>query len=441
MSIISKFLSATNYKIDESHIGNIKPSASAEITGKDGAFVELRFNELTKLNTVTLFEKGENITDFEIYYEKDGELVRIYRQNRCCPFRLCAIPEIETKKIRIMILKTRKGYFNKLSVYAYNLPKKERDFRCTAYIVPSYNSKLDAGNLKLYNNFNIIGKTKIDAETGEIKFADEEKDGIKYSGKEEFETTLKLIKDNTENAKIVATFFTDGPIEKMVQKRNSIPFLKKFTDKYDIDGVSFDWEYPKSSKQWRDFDKYLIALKAGLGEKQITLALASWLRYHFSKKALESIDVAEIMTYDNMQRDIDGHHSEFFSDGPNAIYHFVKMGFNLSQLNLGLPYYARPVDGKGYWRDYSEEAEKLGRYSNVAEDEYEDVDWKQNKIAVKARFYNCCQMIEDKTAFCIYHNVGGIMCWHLGIDLPHDNPLCLSSAVAKTLSDRITETK
>lgn len=441
MSIISKLLHLSDYQINQSNIDGNYPVISGEFKGEDGACLDFNFNEPTKLNAITLFEKGENVTDFEIYAEQKGEFCLIYKQNRCSPFRLCAIPQIKTTKIRILVLKTRHGHFGKISAYAYNLPEKKRDFRRTAYVVPSRTGKIDAGNLNFYNNFNIIGVTKIDAQTGEVKFADERFEGKIYSGKERFENWLDFVKKNTKNAKIVVTFFTEGPIEKMVCNRNSIPELKKFIDKYGLDGVSFDWEYPKNSKQWRDFDEYLIALKEGIGDKSITLALASWLRYRFSQKALECIDVAEIMTYDNMQRDIDGHHSEFFSDGPNAVYHFVDMGFKLSQLNLGLPYYARPVDGTGYWSDYKWEAEKLGKYGNVAKDEYKDNDWKNKQIVVKPRFYNSCQMIEDKTAFCIYGDVGGIMCWHLGADADHDNPLCLSAAVDKTVKNRTTLTK
>lgn len=441
MSIISKFLRLSNYQIDQSSIDGNYPIISGEFKGEDGACLDFNFNEPTELNAITLFEKGENVTDFEIFAESDGEYELIYKQNRCSPFRFCAIPQIKTTKIRILVLKTRHGHFGKISAYAYNLPKKNRDFRRTAYVVPSQKGKIDADNMKFYNNFNIIGKTKVDYKTGKVMFEDERIDGGTFSGKEIFEKWLALIRKNNKRAKIVVTFFTEGPIEKMVCNRNSIPEIKKFIDEYELDGVSFDWEYPKNAKQWRDFDEYLIALKEGIGEKSITLALASWLRYRFSQRALECIDVAEVMTYDNMQRDVDGYHSEFFSDGPNAIYHFVKMGFKLSQLNLGLPYYARPVDGTGYWSDYKLEAEKLGRYGNVAFDEYKDNDWKNKKITVKPRFYNCCQMVEDKTAFCIYADVGGIMCWHLGIDADHSNPLCLSAAVDKTIKERTTTAK
>lgn len=442
MSFISKFLRLSNCQICKEHIDGTYPVVSGEFSGEDGACLDFNFDKPTALNAITLFEKGENVTDFEIYAHIDGEYSLIYKQNRCSPFRFCAIPQIETTKIRILVLKTRSGHFHKISAYAYNLPKKQREFRRTAYVIPSVNMNIDKGNIGLYNNFNLIGNTKIDAESGKVSIVDEvTDDGVTHSGKESFERALKLIRENCKgDFKIVATFFTEGPIEKMVQKRNSIPELRRFMDEYNLDGISFDWEYPKNKKQWQDFDKYLIALKEGIGEKSITLALPSWLRYNFSEKALKCIDVAEIMTYDNMQRDVDGHHSEFFSDGPNAIYHFVNKGFKLSQLNLGLPYYARPVNATGYWSDYSTEVDKLGRYCNVAENEYEDIDWKKKTITVKPRFYNCCQMIEDKTAFCIYGNVGGIMCWQLGSDVPASHELSLSSAVYKTVKERTTKT-
>ena len=41
-----------------------------------------------------------------------------------------------------------------------------------------------------------------------------------------------------------------------------------------------------------------------------------------------------------------------------------KSGVDLSKVNLGLPFYSRPIDMAGYWGNYYDVAEKLGIYGN-----------------------------------------------------------------------------
>lgn len=424
MNLIPSLLKMGNFKISKKSFDGNFPKQSGAFCGKDMDYLDLYFPAPTTINMITLFEKGENVTDFEIYYEKDGAFERIYKQNRIADFRLCALPEVCTKTIRIKVLKTRKGFFKEIYASAYCLPPKPVQFRTTAYIVLDAYKKIDTENLRDYNKFNLIGGIQMN-DCGEVSF-----------DAENFNGALQMLRTHDENADIVATLMSEGSMVSVLKNPKTPENIKKFLDTYALNGVSFDWEFPKNLYEWLVFDRFIVRLKEVIGKKSITLALPSWMRYRFSKKALSCIDVAEVMTYDNMPRDVDGHHSEFFSDGPNAMYHFVQIGFSLAQLDLGLPYYARPVNGTGYWSDYRTEVDKLDWFTNVAHDEYRDLDWKQKEILVKPRFYNCCQMIEDKTAFCIYAGVGGVMVWALNSDTPADHPLCLSKVLTKTLSER-----
>lgn len=427
MNVAHFFLKLTNHKVDEHKFAGASPVASGAFSGKDNDCFDLNFPEPTSVNAITLSEQGERVTDFEIYVEKDGKLEMVYRQNRISEFRFCAIDEITTSKIRIKILKTRKGSFKNVCIYAYQLEKKKTSFRKMAYVVTSDCDKIDKNNLKYYNQFNIIGSIAMSA------------DGRVYCKDNDFERMLSILREHDKNADVVVTMFADSSYVKTFKNKNTVKNIKEFLNKYALNGVSFDWEFPKSHFQWKLFDKFIVELKKEIGDKRITLALPSWLAYRFSSEALDCIETAEVMTYDNMSRDIDGHHSEFFSDCANAVYHYVKKGFKLSQIDLGLPYYARPVNGTAYWSDYRDEAEKLGWFSNVAEDEYQDVDVNKKPITVKPRFYNSCQMIADKTAFCVHAGVGGIMVWSLGSDIEENNDLCLSKLMSKTVSDRTEE--
>lgn len=427
MSLASSFVKLGNHKMEEKSFCGKLPLAVGSFSGKDGDCFELCLDSPKSVNMLTLFESGENVTDFEIYVEKDGKNEMVYRQNRISDFRLCAIDEVQTQKISVKIVKTRKGKFKKVRMYAYCMEKKKTPFRTTAYIITDDYTKVDKSNMKYYNRFNLIGDIKMNA------------DGSVVCDKEKFEGALNMVREHDPNADIVATFFANGDYVKVFKNKRTSSEIKKFLDKYDLNGASFDWEFPKNFYEWRVFDKFIVELKEKIGSKTITLALASWLNHTFSKKVLDCIDVAEVMTYDNMSRDIDGHHSEFFSDGPNAVHHFIKRGFDPSKIDLGLPFYARPVDGAGYWKDYKAEVDKMDKFTNVVGGEYRDLDWKKKEITVKPRFYNSYQMICDKTAFCAYSGVGGIMVWSLSGDAEESHPLCLSRAINKTLSERTEE--
>lgn len=423
MKLIPAFLGLFDFDVNKNSFDGNLPVAAASFSGKTGDFAEIIFEKPTSVNLITLFEKGESVTDFEIYAESESGFEMIYKQERISKFRVCAIKEVTAKRILIKIVGTRKGRFGEIKAFAYMLPKKKTQLRKTAYVVTEKFEDIDFDNIKFYNKFNVIGNVDLN-ENGEITYKEDRLHG-----------TLKMLRSNNPDADIVVTL-GGKQLVKAFRTSEAAENIKKFIDEFELNGISFDWEYPKGPYEWRVFDRFIIKLKETIGEKTITLALASWLRYHFSKKALAAIDVAEIMTYDDMPRDIDGHHSEFFIDGPNAVYHFVQKGFKLSQLNLGLPYYARPVDGSGYWKDYKAEVDKMDKFTNLVHGDYEDIDAEKKKIIVKSRFYNSCQMIADKTAFCIYGNVGGVMVWHIGIDAPASHELCLSKALNNELESR-----
>lgn len=435
MKIIPAILSLFDYKPEKSTFYGNVPLSSNTFHGKNGTYLDFDFKKPTKINLITLFEKGENVTDFEIYYKEKNQFKMFYKQNRISKLRVCAFDDIITTKIRIKILNTRKGYFKQIDAYIYNLPKKQCKFRKTAYMLAEVQNKTDPNNLKCYNNFNVIGCIRMN-EKGEIFFPNVKNEFGEFNGKERFESALAMIREHTESPAIAVTILSSDYI-KAFKNQNTVSNIERFLSKYNLDGISFDWEYPKNIYEWRVFDKFIVELKRKIGNKKITLALASWLRYRFSKTAVNCIDTVEVMTYDNMKRDIDGHHSEFFSDCANAVNHFIKMGFDTSQLDLGLPYYARPVDSAGYWKDYKDEVDKMDKFTNVVSGDYRDIDAEKKQIIVKDRFYNSCQMIEDKITFCIYADVGGVMIWELGADTSSNHELCLSKTLNDTVRKRL----
>lgn len=119
-------------------------------------------------------------------------------------------------------------------------------------------------------------------------------------------------------------------------------------DKYDLDGIHFDYEHPLSAKAWRHFNRFLVSMGKKLGERSLGVALCEW-NLKLSTSALKYVDTVEVMLYDIY--DAEGRHSTTETVKANS----KKIGLSgipYEKVNIGLPFYARPSDSGAYWYDY-----------------------------------------------------------------------------------------
>lgn len=118
----------------------------------------------------------------------------------------------------------------------------------------------------------------------------------------------------------------------------------------------------------------------------------------------------------------------------------MKKGLKKEQLDLGIPFYARPTDRAAQWFDYKTEAEQLGWFGNVATGPQEVTEWQNNApvqvTATSPRYYNGCQMVYDKTAYAMDFGLGGMMVWNYAGDLPYENGLSLFRAMGMAATHR-----
>jgi hypothetical protein len=68
-------------------------------------------------------------------------------------------------------------------------------------------------------------------------------------------------------------------------------------DKYDFDGVHFDYEYPISTKAWYYYNNFLVSLDKKLGDYTLGVAGNAW-NIKFTPAAIRAIDTFEAMIYD-----------------------------------------------------------------------------------------------------------------------------------------------
>ena len=191
-------------------------------------------------------------------------------------------------------------------------------------------------------------------------------------------------------------------------------------DKYDFDGVHFDYEYPISKKAWRNYNKFLVSLDKKLGEYTLGVAASDW-NINFSTGAIKAIDSLELMVYDFV--DSEGKHATY--EETVKLMENVKLrGMPLEKVNIGLPFYSRPTDMSAYWYGYN------GYYEGIDEN-----GWYHCEDTDKDFWFNTTDVIEKKTEYAINNGYGGVMIWHYNCDLPSTHKDSLLKAVGTAIEN------
>ena len=182
-------------------------------------------------------------------------------------------------------------------------------------------------------------------------------------------------------------------------------------EKYDFDGVHFDYEYPITSNAWHYFNKFLVSLRAYLrDEYTLGVALSTW-NVSLTSGAISAIDTLELMTYDYV--DANGKHATY-EDTVTQIKKLKYKGVPVGKINVGLPFYSRPKDMSPYWYDFIDCYDKMNRNGWYHCDEINKDCW-----------FNTSEVISQKTEYAINNGFGGVMIWHYSCDLPlsHEDSL------------------
>ena len=420
--------------------------------------ITLSFSEPTTFNTVVLKESGDVIREFSFYYlNSQGEKKFIYKQDLVEGYRYCSFETITTTEFIIEIKGTSEDWtISDIEIY-YMGDTCNDDFRVTAYVVSQYTYKSESvqkEHFKAITHVNLISTVFI-SEDGEIYFLDSYIDGVLVDGETIFETSLNNIRQAIEpGTTIVATLLgqdkngsgldTITIHERAFASKNFVSNAVAFQEKYNLDGLSFDYEYPETMAQYKKLFEACRSLKEAMAPGSLmTVALGTWTLakpFIFDRSLLECVDWVESMNYDEMREDPHNYHSTFSTscydffksvNGINDVFGDSPMTYTSTKdINLGLPFYSRPTDGRGYWGDYKYVAESLGKYTNVKTDEY------YNGELLPPTYYNSYQMIYDKVCYCIDTGVGGVMVWHYSCDMPWDSGLSLWHAIYDAVESR-----
>lgn len=309
-------------------------------------------------------------------------------------------------------------------------PVDAKDFRVTAYVVGgSLNENFDYTNLERVTDVIFFGCADFD-ENGKIILS------------ENFDSELNILKSYLTGQNLYINILgpksqsdSDDWNDQMydLADRHTNAFesgnlessIKTVLDKYGFDGVVFDYEFPLRSKDWKAYDKFIVSLNSVLGDEyKIGMSMVGW-NLKQSEEAMNATDFFEIMSYDLWDKE--GNHATL-EIAKDDIDKFVKNGYDKAQLDLGLPFYARPTTQEAYWYDYKTYYDKIDENGLFSDSE-----------TGLTFSFNTYDVIKEKTEYALDNGLGGVMVWHYSCDLPKDNEKSLFGAIYSAKESKINE--
>lgn len=414
----------------------------------EGDSFTLQFDGKKKFNTISLTEIGSAVTSFELYI--NGK--KVYASDRIGKFRYCALSyTYEADELTVKAVKCEDG-----ATWAIEKPKvyfvektADDDFAVMSYIYTAKALQLEEEDKKIIGcttQFNIFSSLYLLAD-GTVYFKPHTlADGRSVEGEDAFRQAIANLREFNPKAEIVATILGSEDIvgdgldqekrHNTAMTKNKDNFIKnilKVIDDYDLDGIAFDYEYPHNLITNNNYGNFLKKLKLAMPEgKQLNCAFSLWnltVFGTFPRSKLKYVDHIELMAYDGF--DEYGDHSSFYTMCAEVLAKLEDKGIDMSKVNLGLPFYSRPIDSAAYWGNYNDYCHLLGEYGNslmqiinVDGQEYEQLC-----------YYNSRQLIYDKTSYALDAGIGGVMIWHYGCDTK-DESLSLYGAISQAIADR-----
>jgi len=196
-----------------------------------------------------------------------------------------------------------------------------------------------------------------------------------------------------------------------VSRSTFVNQMVEFVERYQLDGVDIDWEYPDPNPTDNNSAQNYLDLMRELHEvlhppgKLLTTAVPGLHGDGFLPESFAYLDFVNVMVYDGS-----GDHHSPYSYAVEAISYWQGRGLPVAKTMLGVPFYGRPND-----ITYRE----LVEYS--ADTPYADeIDYYGNPIN-----YNGIETMRKKTELAL-ERASGIMIWTLAGDTSDDETSLLN---------------
>ena len=316
-----------------------------------------------------------------------------------------------------------------LGVTGFTVREKAEALRVTAYLVASTAQDVetvdashfvDVTDIILFSaaSFDTEGKVTLSPDIGRMLEILREKTGDNAPmihlnffgpGAAEGETWEDKMRSQAEQLKKA---FDSGVLEDNI---------KNVLEEYGFNGFSFDYEYPIEKEHKDNFGDFIISLDNTLGDDYSIVCAMMPFAADYSRRAIRAIDMVELMCYDVWESD--GTHSSL-GNAQSLVKDMLKLGYKRSQIDMGIPFYARPTTHDAIWYDYANYWDKIDE-NGFAPDE-------ANGLVAS---FNTPKLVYEKTEWAIKQGLGGVMVWHYRCDVPADNDMSLFNAITRAKTD------
>lgn len=424
---------------------NRSPAEGSE--DANNSYVEIKLKETSTFNTAIIEEVGNQVQYFRLQAEVNGEWMTVYESEKIQTSRICSFDSVTTDKIRLSIDQFRSSETPAKirSIRLYNEPKVSADdFEVTAYQrldgdVPTEILAKGEEYVNNYARFYDVYSTII--VFGAVHWNENGKMGFGEGGEEKFAQELNALKEiishrsnKDHQVKVIVTALADGTWGEghsgvngyMAQYWESVADqIIAFADKYDLDGVDIDWEYPQTSSDWKVFDNFITRLDDGMQKVNPDAILSGALSagaLGMSEETLKRFDQIQFMAYDG--NDMDGYQSSL-QQAQEGLQDFIDNGADISKINIGIAAYGRPVNGSPYWASWR--ALEEATYWN---NKYHTV---HDAGQVYEGTFCSPALAGDKTAYALFSGAGGVMVFRVACDKTMDDPNSVAAGVENAL--------
>ncbi len=195
--------------------------------------------------------------------------------------------------------------------------------------------------------------------------------------------------------------------------------IAAYLEKYKLDGVDIDWEYPDNDEQWIYFSYMINDIREELGASGRTVSSAVNMNYQAPNQlAIDVLDYVNIMSYDR-----GGEHAtmaHFKEDIERSLRMMPKQ-----KIIMGLPYYTNDMEGTRDWgaqKGYHDVVK--GRPRLTARDNHTMFNGRRH-------YFNGAALIEEKCILAKRERMGGVMIWAYECDIPLKSKISLRRATFK----------
>ena len=296
---------------------------------------------------------------------------------------------------------------------AFSQEENYEDFRVVGYYFEGFEDPIEE-NVQFERLTHIIYAFLIPNDDGSLI-------GVQYPQK--LEKIVKMGHDKGVNVilGVGGWSYKDIPLDPTFEKMASsddtrekfVENVIEYVDRYDLDGVDMDWEYPDMGQSAQNYEKLIISMSDKLRARGKTLTAAVpgspfpdrglEAAEAISDNTLQRFDWINIMAYDADNGP--GHSPYEFTE--NSIAYWTRRGIENEKRVIGVPFYARPS-----WKLYRDliAADNMNAFRDSA------------SSGGVSSYYNGIYTMREKTRLAL-NRTSGVMIWEINMDTLDEHSL------------------